>query len=444
MKMIEPQPLDICGQGLYSSYSYNYPMDSQQTILDFSRLFEPDLTSEKNVESPLVRGAKNKKESRKRYYLKHKKEISVKQKEYYEKNKLRIIQIGKLNYLRNKDRILIRSKEFYLNNKDKIIKRTREYYAKNKETISKRVTKYYGKDNEIISLKNKRIYDRGNLFTNKLCECGCGFKVGLGSKYAHKVKKFQKTYDLSYEQEQVLIGSLLGDGCISKQLTTYRYLETHCIKQKNYLLWKNSFLNYNTRTSTKNDDLGKGRQYIHIHKGDITNLKRLYDLFYPNNIKRINQEILNKLDSLALSIWFMDDGHYNYQSKIIDIYTLCFGLEGNILIQKWFKTKWNVDCIIREKRDKTLERYHKRYYISFNTQETKKLLKIMNLHIAPSMEYKFNLDENKKKEAKIKERNYVQKNWEMIKEYKHRWYLNDKQQYPDKRKIYYQNNKEKW
>ena len=50
--MIQTQPLDIHGQGLYSSYDYECPM------VDFSKPLELDLTSERNVESPLVKGAK--------------------------------------------------------------------------------------------------------------------------------------------------------------------------------------------------------------------------------------------------------------------------------------------------------------------------------------------------------------------------------------------------
>ena len=52
------QPLDIHGQGLYSRWSHIPIMDSQQTLSEFSKLFGPDLTSERNVESPLVQGAK--------------------------------------------------------------------------------------------------------------------------------------------------------------------------------------------------------------------------------------------------------------------------------------------------------------------------------------------------------------------------------------------------
>jgi len=239
-------------------------------------------------------------------------------------------------------------------------------------------------------------------------------------------KKTKKS--LNYEQEQILIGSLLGDGCIGKQLTTYRYIETHSIKQKDYLLWKNSFLNYNIRIFTKNGG-GHERQYVSIDKGDIANLERLYNLFYPNNIKNVNQEILNKVDVLALSIWFMDDGHYDYKVRIINLYTFTFGLHGNLSIKNWFKSKWNINCKIVEKRDNTLDRGEKRYYVSFNTQETKKLLKIIGKYIAPSMEYKFGLDENRNKKARIKERDYAQKNREKIKEYKHKWYLKNKQKW---------------
>ena len=54
------QPLDT-GHPCVSfikEHDYPFDMDSQQTILDFSKPFESDLTSEKNVESPLAQGAK--------------------------------------------------------------------------------------------------------------------------------------------------------------------------------------------------------------------------------------------------------------------------------------------------------------------------------------------------------------------------------------------------
>ena len=55
---IQAQPLDIRGQDLYSRWSHIPIMDSQQTLLYFSKPFGPDLTSERNVESPLAQGAK--------------------------------------------------------------------------------------------------------------------------------------------------------------------------------------------------------------------------------------------------------------------------------------------------------------------------------------------------------------------------------------------------
>ena len=56
--MIQAQPLDIQGQGLYSSYSYNYPMDFQKQLLEFSKPFDLDSASEQVVGNPLNHGAK--------------------------------------------------------------------------------------------------------------------------------------------------------------------------------------------------------------------------------------------------------------------------------------------------------------------------------------------------------------------------------------------------
>ena len=54
--MIEAQPLDIQSSDLYSSYSYDYPMELQQTIFRYSP--DSDSTSRKVVGVPLNQGAK--------------------------------------------------------------------------------------------------------------------------------------------------------------------------------------------------------------------------------------------------------------------------------------------------------------------------------------------------------------------------------------------------
>ena len=58
--MIKTIPLDIHGQGLYSSYDFNYPMDSQENL--FRYLDQSNHSSNSSV-SPLVGKAKNRKYS---------------------------------------------------------------------------------------------------------------------------------------------------------------------------------------------------------------------------------------------------------------------------------------------------------------------------------------------------------------------------------------------
>ncbi len=46
-----------------------------------------------------------------------------------------------------------------------------------------------------------------------------------------------------YIKKQILLGSILGDGCIyyrkRKNCPEINFIETHSLKQKKYLLWKN-------------------------------------------------------------------------------------------------------------------------------------------------------------------------------------------------------------
>lgn len=73
------------------------------------------------------------------------------------------------------------------------------------------------------------------------------------------LSNFQKPFDLSNESsinsslvvpninqeaEQILLGSLLGDGFLDRKNKNHNssYIEHHCIAQKEYILWKNEIL----------------------------------------------------------------------------------------------------------------------------------------------------------------------------------------------------------
>lgn len=224
-------------------------------------------------------------------------------------------------------------------------------------------------------------------------------------KYRENHPKYKREFRFNNEQNQILLGSLLGDGCIhSNNEHSYCYIEAHCEEQEDYLLWKNNILKFNVNCYLHSYHQKK---IFQINRGNVI-FKYYYDLFYPNGKKTVTREILDKLEPLALAVWFMDDGGYNYMNKVLTLSTHCFGLEGNQIIQKYFRERWNINCKIQKIYQRvtniSLNRKEGTYYVlRFNVKETKKLIEIFKFYIIqiPSMIYKIGLDEEEKSKAII-------------------------------------------
>jgi Holliday junction resolvasome RuvABC endonuclease subunit len=187
---------------------------------------------------------------------------------------------------------------------------------------------------------------------------------------------------LTYEQEQVLLGTILGwgylaysnkkhgDSCLQMEYST---------KQIDYLRYKASIF-----------DLFFGTFFENLAKETIL-FKTIYhkifsiyrNLFYKDNVKIVTQEILNKIDPLAVAIWYMDDGYYhdNGHSGVIGLRTYSFTKNENELISEWFKEKFGVSFRVN--------RQGKYYYLKTGKKENvNRFIKIIDQYIIKSMKYK--------------------------------------------------------
>ena len=224
-------------------------------------------------------------------------------------------------------------------------------------------------------------------------------------------------------QTQIMLGSLLGDATINKdkRYEGYEFRERHSITQKDYLIWKNKNLNFNFKEH-------KTHPSCSITKGNKI-FKEYRNLFYKNGTKTVNSDILNKIGQLGLATWHMDDGDYNYKTETIRLATHSFGLKGNQLIKNWFEEKWNIYPKIRKIYDK---RWKKEYFhLELSCKDTKKYINLIKEHILPTMEYKIGLDEERRKTAKLKKKEYDKKWWSKNKEKMRKYY----QSYHKKRKL---------
>ncbi len=198
------------------------------------------------------------------------------------------------------------------------------------------------------------------------------------------------------DKNSILIGSLLGDGTISKD---GRFRIFHSIKQKEYVDFKAELLkNFFPVTPGERKCTIKGKEFTQVGFSSKTSLylKRLRKTFYSPN-KKITMIQLKKLTPLGLALWYMDDGSLIFQknndgkieSRKAYINTQNFSFEENQLMVLYFKEEFDINCKIH--KDKTY------YRLYFNSSEIKKLIGIIEPYIIDSMRYKICMKYGKNK-----------------------------------------------
>tara|TARA_Y100000310_G_scaffold345857_1_gene471549 strand:- start:2195 stop:3103 length:909 start_codon:yes stop_codon:yes gene_type:complete len=277
-----------------------------------------------------------------------------------------------------------------------------------------------------------------------------------------------KETELQENIKQVLLGSLLGDGYLTKQKNSHNayFREVHSLKQKDYLIWKNNFLNYfNTKIkeySTYDKRTNKYYYSIYLYSRVNPAFTTYHNSLYKQNIKKVTKEFLNEIKKLGLSVWYMDDGYYHYGYNRVGLATDCYSYKEHVLIKNWLKCKFDIKSQIH-RRNKIGENS---YNIVLSKNEATKFLKIIEPYIIKSMYYKLGhlksenlqkinkhkgraLQMSRKYYHKIKEtkkykkyrKNYVQINKKKLLENRKRYYLINKDKILKLKKEYYIKNR---
>lgn len=192
----------------------------------------------------------------------------------------------------------------------------------------------------------------------------------------------EKDLELSNEQEQFILGSLLGDLSIdlTEQMKNAKLCLVHSVKQEELFMKKVEILGefmgnyklysqYDNRTD-KIYQTWRGNSKAHKLFNEV------YNLLYPNKIKTITQEYLDKINHpIALAYWFMDDG-----SECGTIATNCFSLEEVELLINWLKTKWNIIS--------TKQKNKENYVLHISQKSRLDFERLIFPYIVPSMYYK--------------------------------------------------------
>jgi recombination protein RecA len=117
-----------------------------------------------------------------------------------------------------------------------------------------------------------------------------------------------KQYALSPDQEQLILGGVLGDGALrrsSRHNVAFRV--GHGDRQEPYLAWKHEMLAPFARAIAPTG-AGKGFDTIPMHQ-----LSWLHRAVYANGGGKcaVTEEFVESLDAKAIAVWYMDDGSFS-------------------------------------------------------------------------------------------------------------------------------------
>jgi recombination protein RecA len=198
---------------------------------------------------------------------------------------------------------------------------------------------------------------------------------------------------LSDQQWEVVLGSLMGDGCLSRPVRqdseSARLRIGHRAKQSEYLDWKVSLLQNIPHSRTSN---GKGAVFA-----DFTPLSELHEVmsavYLGDGKKFLSEEYLKALTPLALAIWYMDDGSFSLRSKglqqrtkggsgRIEICVEAMSEGSQVRLRDYLRDTHGFDVRLRRAgaAGKTV--------MTFSTQSSAKFQKLIAQYVHPSMAYK--------------------------------------------------------
>ena len=187
---------------------------------------------------------------------------------------------------------------------------------------------------------------------------------------------------LTQLQRSVIIGSIIGDGCLRRVVGRKDALleVNHSIKAKDYVDWKYSILKDISRSEPKSRNGNGGRIAYRFLTRQHHELTELYRKFYRDGSKIVPGEL--KLNEVSLAVWFMDDGS---KCRMHDVYlnTQQFAIVDQLRLVKQLRLMGF---------DASLNKDKHYYRIRFAKDSVKRFnLKIQN-HIIPSMRYKLSYD----------------------------------------------------
>lgn len=270
------------------------------------------------------------------------------------------------------------------------------YNEKTKKIEPKKITNWFISDSDI---KDFRILSRG-----KTHRQGINKRTLLKITDEHPIFEKEKwtpssnarefsvldKKNLSEYARSALIGSLLGDGCITGGPYSFRYQESHGDSQYEYLIHKNKLFNtigttYSKRIATQG--YGKGKSTHMIRSKSNLMLRVLRNIFYKKNKKIFPNYAKKYINDISLAFWFMDDGSLHYantknKEPFYRLHTEGFSKKDIDKIVDFFKKRYGYSCYANKRENCG------GYIVIFNHLDSCDISKRISKHVVSKLRYK--------------------------------------------------------
>jgi len=205
------------------------------------------------------------------------------------------------------------------------------------------------------------------------------------------------------ELKSAIIGMVIGDGCLTKKWENGNayFQMSHCERQYEYMLWKQKILDNVTgsticpTTKEMNNKVFKG---FHLSTNRHPLFTKLYNRFYHQGHKSLDEYIVKMINPLVLAILYMDDGTFGrHHDKGKDSFFLCtqsFDYANQLLLRKSLKINFGLEWNLNKAEKNKDGSYN--YRLRLSNRFNEEFLNIISPYIklVPCMTYKLGSNAN--------------------------------------------------
>lgn len=174
---------------------------------------------------------------------------------------------------------------------------------------------------------------------------------------------------ITKRQKNIIIGSVLGDGCL--EFNGYRGTRLQikqAKKNKEYVFWLYCELKNLCRSAPKQR---KDTMQWYFSTRALDCLTNMQKIFYQNGMKVVPDKIGSLLSSsLSLAIWYMDDGSLDYRKK--DHYSFSLSVDAfkkNDVIRLKNILKNNFDLTVSIQKPRSRQKRYFKLYIGASDRD---------------------------------------------------------------------------